>query len=127
MDTREKLQKIEDLPNLVDREQWMIVAGEFDPVTAAVADRLAKLKTTGCKLLVIVKSGAENTLLNPQSRAVLLAALRLVDMVMIETGSDWRAVVRRNVVEIVEDAEFDTRLRIAFESLVAGRRQAFKS
>ena len=108
--------------------QWRIAWGEFDPVNAAVAERLQALKTPEHKLLVVVKPSTEEFLFDQQARAVLLAALRSVDAVIVETDSNWRTLARENANwDVREDTEFDNKARMSFESLVMRRHRAERS
>lgn len=72
MDTR---QKIAPAPATV-------VLGHFDPVTSEHANRLQELKQQGKPLIVVVTSPSD-PLLPARARAELVAALRVVDQVII--------------------------------------------
>ncbi len=100
---------------------WTILAGEFDPLTPALAARVQSRLLPGRRLLAVVQPGCD-ALLDAPSRAVLTAALRAVDAVMIETSDEWRALAARNSdLRVVEDREACMRDRREFEQLVIAR------
>jgi hypothetical protein len=82
MDTREKIVEIDQLSDLLSRGEWSIVSGLFDPLTLVQAQRIAAIAAGGRKILAVVHPD-ENTLLTPEARAVLVAALREVDAVVV--------------------------------------------
>ncbi|HXR75861.1 MAG TPA: hypothetical protein VN737_07795 [Bryobacteraceae bacterium] len=124
MDTREKIRNLEDLRETLSREAWTVVAGFFDPLTAEAAERVAGLTAAGRKLLVVIRP-RDNELLNREARAILMAALRCVDAVFIETSPEWRDVVRRNPsARIDEDSAADLRRSQDLERLVLERQAA---
>jgi glycerol-3-phosphate cytidylyltransferase-like family protein len=59
-----------------------VVTGYFDPVVAAHARRLAELATANTTLMAVVVSHP-NCLMDDRSRAEMLAALRVVDYVVL--------------------------------------------
>ena len=104
MDTREKIRNLEDLRETLSRDTWTVAAGFFDPMTAEAAERVA-----GRNLLVVVRP-RDNELLSVEARAIMVAALRAVDAVLIETSREWRELVRRNPsARIDEDTVADLR------------------
>jgi glycerol-3-phosphate cytidylyltransferase-like family protein len=58
----------------------IVVSGYFDPLIAAHAERLAKLKPANSKLLVLIAT-PPNAILPAAARAELVAGLRAVDYV----------------------------------------------
>jgi hypothetical protein len=124
VDTRQKIISTDRLRSLIHGAPWTVIIGEFDPVNATVAERLSEWKAPGRKLLVVVKPGAD-PLIAPEGRAMLLAALRMVDAVLVETDSGWRELFQGTTdLEVREDTEFDQQTRSDFEALVVRRQQA---
>ena len=82
MDTRSKIIDPSDLPRHLNTGDWTAVVGLFDPLTASQAKRIAAQANSGRKVLAVILPG-ENTLLTPESRAFLVAALRDVDLVAV--------------------------------------------
>lgn len=121
MDTRKKIKTWEEMVPALERGGWSIVAGEFDPLTANIAVRIASLSEPGFRLLVVIERGVD-PLFDTASRAVLLAGLRNVDAVTIEPPAEWRGVAANAGVRIHEDAEPDADRR-EFEQQVAARRR----
>lgn len=97
------------------------MAGEFDPVTAACAERIEAFAKPGIRLLALIECGS-NPLFDSDSRAILLAGLRGVDAVTIEPPAEWRAVVINAGVRIHEEAEPGWSQR-EFERQVAARQR----
>ncbi len=64
----------------VAREGATVVSGYFDPMVASYAEELAKLKTDGKPLLVLIANPAE-PILTARARAQLVAGLAVVDYV----------------------------------------------
>lgn len=83
MDTRSKILTPDRLEALVGAGAWTVLAGTFDPMTAGQAQRLAAAVKAEKRLAVIVESAAHDFLLMPEARAILVAALRGVDAVVI--------------------------------------------
>ena len=123
MDTREKFVAVQDLADLLASGEWIVVVGQFDPMTAAQARRLAAIKKKESRLLaLVVDSGS--ALLPNEARAALVAGLRAVDAVTIARGAHWQAAVPDNLrVSIQEDAAAEEWRSAEFVSFVL-RRQA---
>src|SRR5580658_3247528 len=82
LDTRTKIIKSADW--VIERsDEWVVVAGAFDPVTIEAANAVMRHARPGAKLAVALAEGLE-TLLSREARANLLAALRAVDAVFLE-------------------------------------------
>jgi bifunctional ADP-heptose synthase (sugar kinase/adenylyltransferase) len=62
----------------------IVVSGYFDPLVARHAERLADLKNSGAKLLVVVRD-PERPVLPRAARAELVAGLTIVDFVTEDT------------------------------------------
>lgn len=83
MDTRSKIVPESKLSEAVRAGQWWILAGTFDPLTAATAQRIAaSAAAPGVKLAVVVEP-SDRELLAIDARAALVAALGSVDLVCI--------------------------------------------
>ena len=125
MDTREKIRTSDSLKADLSSGKWTVVVGSFDPMTAEQAERLHALAKHGRKLLVVVQEG-DDDLLEPHARAALVAALRDVAAVMVETADgSWRAVADANAgVEVVEDGAEERNRRMRFERFVRERQSA---
>ena len=61
---------------------WIAAVGTFDPLTLAQAERLAKLGGNGKRVLGVVETSGD-CLLPVEARAILLAALKIVKLVVI--------------------------------------------
>jgi phosphopantetheine adenylyltransferase len=82
LDTRTKIVGVADW--IVEPgEEWVVVAGVFDPVTLEAVNAVMRHAQPGAKLAVVVAEGSQ-TLLGREARATLLAALREVDAILIE-------------------------------------------
>lgn len=86
MDTRSKIiplreaqQRIQDTP-----AQW--VSGHFDPLLAAHVERLRQHVEPG-RLLIVEVTNPQRPLLSQQARAELVAALAMVDYVVLGNGA----------------------------------------
>lgn len=124
MDTREKIRTVEDLRETLLRDAWTIAAGFFDPLTADSAERVARQASAGRKLLIVIRP-RDNELLSLETRAALMAALRCVDAVLIETSPEWRDFALRNPsARIDEDSAAELRRSEEFERLVLERQTA---
>lgn len=76
------------------------------------------------RMLVIVKRD-EYALLDENARAALVAALRDVTIVMVETAAHWRAVANSNpTVQIVENVARERNGREQFERYILERQAA---
>ncbi|MGH9581374.1 MAG: hypothetical protein ACRD4O_00365 [Bryobacteraceae bacterium] len=102
MDTREKIVALDRLPALFAGAEWTVIAGFFDPMTAAQAKRIARYREDGRKLLAVVLEDGE-TLLPADARAVLAAALRAVDAVAVARPGEWQSAIPKNVKAACED------------------------
>jgi bifunctional ADP-heptose synthase (sugar kinase/adenylyltransferase) len=121
VNTLEKIKTLGDLRPSIENQSWTILAGCFDPLTAEGAKYVESHMLPGAKLLVVVESSA-GELLDALSRAVLIAALRAVDAVMIENDSSWRQIVAGNPsIRVYEEGGEGSRRRAGFESLVLAR------
>lgn len=124
MDTREKILPLNQLDALFESGEWVIVVGQFDPLTAAQAKRLRVLHTPGSKLLAIVLE-SRDALLPGSARATLIAALRDVDAVTVAEPEQWRAAVPGEArVRVVEDREADEERSAGFIRYIVDRQAA---
>jgi hypothetical protein len=83
------------------------------------------LISPGRKLLVVVQS-SKDELLTSDVRAILIAALRPVDAVLVESSDEWRQAVKGNPAAlIVEDPSGEQKREHEFRALILNRhRQA---
>ena len=91
---------MEQISVLLRDRDWIVVAGLFDPLTAAEAKRLATYGTDGQKLALIVVE-EPGTLLDVEARARLVAALASVSAVAIG-AEGWREHVHAPIIEDLE-------------------------
>jgi glycerol-3-phosphate cytidylyltransferase-like family protein len=89
LDTRTKIINARELAGF----EGIVVSGYFDPVTAAHAERLQELKEPGKELLVVVTEPPD-PILPALARAQLVAGLRVVDHVAIDSAGAPPADVR---------------------------------
>jgi glycerol-3-phosphate cytidylyltransferase-like family protein len=83
LDTRSKIIGMEvALARIQKRPGWVIVTGYFDPVTAAHARRLREIHAEHSGIVVFL-SDLPHPVLPAQARAELLAAMRMVDYVVL--------------------------------------------
>jgi hypothetical protein len=103
MDTRSKILSADAVRTTLATGEWTVVVGLFDPLTVVQARRLAGLSKPSRKLLALVVE-SEETLLEANARAALIAGLREVDAVTVVAADGWRSLIpRRPGIEIVED------------------------
>lgn len=106
MDTREKIVPLNEIAARLDEREWLAVVGLFDPLTAVQAKRVAELRANDQRNILAIVLTATDTLLSADARAVLVAALRDIDLVTIAEGDAWGSVIGDNArVRIVEDSE----------------------
>jgi len=98
-------------------EQWLAVVGTYDPLTLAQAERLAKLSGNGKSILAVVEPGA-GCLLPVEARAILVAALKSVQLVVVAEGDVLPQV------EMVRDDAGEKERSAAFVQHVKGRQLA---
>jgi hypothetical protein len=124
MDTREKIIPSGSILELLASGEWSVVVGLFDPLTVVQARRLAAWRKQGRKLLAIVLE-AEDTLLEANARAALIAGLREVDAVAIAAPDGWRSLIPRDSrIEIVEDEAQERARSEEFVQFVLRRQNA---
>jgi hypothetical protein len=120
LDTREKIVPVEQLAARLGGERWLAVAGTFDPLTLEQAERLAELGGNGGSLLAVVEPGM-GCLLPVEARAILVAALKGVQLVVV---SEAGALAERPQIEIVQDEEGERRRSTEFAEHVRERQGA---
>jgi len=99
---------------------WLIVAGYFDPLTAAAPERLRGLVSQDCdeKLLAVVLDHSK-TLLTLEARSLLVAALRTVDTVLVMPEEDLDGFIPQDErIRFVFDREAEWRSSSEFRALV---------
>lgn len=127
MDTRQKIVSLESLSTVLAEGEWVAVSGLFDPLTAVQAKRLAEIAKNGAhagKLLAIVFE-SEGTLLPAGARAILVAALRDVNAVVIAQPDCWRdKIPPSGSIRIVEDSEGERIRSAEFAQFVINRQES---
>lgn len=86
MDTRTKIIAYEEAVKLAHLSPVRWVSGHFDPMLAEHARRLRDFAQPGSLLIVVVTNPAE-PLLSQRARAELVAALSMVDHVVMKNGT----------------------------------------
>jgi bifunctional ADP-heptose synthase (sugar kinase/adenylyltransferase) len=90
LDTRTKIIPLSVLPERLRDRPFNRVAGHFDPLLAEHVQRLAAAREPG-RLLVVEVTNSQHPLLTQRARAELVAALSIVDFVVLgeaETALD---------------------------------------
>jgi bifunctional ADP-heptose synthase (sugar kinase/adenylyltransferase) len=109
MDTRNKIIDLETALGL-DRQKLAVAAGAFDVLQAAHARFLETIRPADGELLVVVWNDASlsQPILPERARAQLVAALRVVNYVVIaarggelETLVQWAVPEERNIIGVV--------------------------
>jgi hypothetical protein len=125
VNTQRKIQELDGLRESLARDAWTVVVGRFDPMTCEAADALEALAAPDRKLMVVVQADGqspEGELLSADARAVLVAALRPVDAVLVEDSDAWRHALGQNTnVRLVEDAGVENKREQSFRNLVLSR------
>jgi len=107
VDTRSKiLTSADSLPRPIT-----LVAGYFDVLRAAHAGEMQKVRNrTGSQPLVLVVLTCRGELLSQRARAELVAAIRVVDYVLIADNEELHRLIERlNPAEVVRLEEADLR------------------
>ena len=120
MDTREKIVPAEQLAAKLGSGEWLAVAGKFDPLTLDQAERLAQASSSGKAVLAVVEPGT-NCLLPVEARAILVAALKSVQIVVVADAGD---LAKFPGVQISRDDEGERQRSLAFVEHVRGRQSA---
>jgi hypothetical protein len=125
VNTQRKIQKLDGLRESLARDAWTVVVGRFDPMTCESADALEALAEPKRKLMVVVQGHVqrrEGELLSAEARAVLVAALRSVDVVLVGDSDAWRhALVENTNIRLIEDAGVENSREQSFRDLVLSR------
>jgi bifunctional ADP-heptose synthase (sugar kinase/adenylyltransferase) len=83
LDTRKKIVSLEQaLTAIRERPGWVAVTGYFDPLTAEHSRRLREIRTRHSGIVVFLSDPAD-PVLPARARAELLAALAMVDYVVL--------------------------------------------
>lgn len=120
MDTREKIVLVEQLAARLDRTNWLAVAGTFDPLTLRHAERLAELSGNEKSVLAVVEPG-ECCLLPVEARAILVAALKSVQLVVVGEAD---SLPKSSQIQIAKDESGERERSAAFIEHVKGRQHA---
>jgi hypothetical protein len=100
VDTREKIVPLEELRRRMAGGEWRAIAGLFDPLTAALAQRLTEIGNDGELAAIVLDE--PGTLLTAEARAALIAGLRPIRLVSIARRGDWQQAV--GPAKVFEDA-----------------------
>jgi hypothetical protein len=120
LDTREKIVPLEKLAKHLQSGEWKAVVGTFDPLTLSQAERLAEVSRNGKSVLAVVEPGT-SCLLPVEARAVLVAALKSVQLVVVAEAS---ALPKHPQMEVMKDDEGEQQRSRAFAEHVRGRQGA---
>jgi len=121
VDTRSKIISVDSLDDLRRRASRLkVVTGHFDPLLAAHARRLAALKQPG-ETLVVVITEPDRPLLPAPARAELVAALAVVDCVMLAGADLEQLLARLKPDELVREEAADEARRADLIRRVHGR------
>jgi bifunctional ADP-heptose synthase (sugar kinase/adenylyltransferase) len=85
LDTRTKIVPLHELPERLRSRAYRCLSGHFDPLLAEHVRRLAEQREPGQALVVQVTNPAR-PLLAQRARAELVAALAMVDYVVLGSG-----------------------------------------
>jgi bifunctional ADP-heptose synthase (sugar kinase/adenylyltransferase) len=117
LDTREKIVPLEELAAHLGGSDWLGIVGMFDPLTLGHAERLNNATTNGKNVLAVVEPGA-NSLLPAEARAVLVAALKSVKLVVV---CEAAALPKLTQLAIITDADGERQRSLAFAEHVKER------
>jgi hypothetical protein len=127
LDTREKIVLPAEARIRLSQGNWLVLAGYFDPLTAAVAERFRDLEAPDRdeKVFAIVLDEAE-TLLSAQARSVLVAALRDVHAVVVMPERDLKSFTHSFIhqdshIRFVFDEEAERKTSSEFVALVLAK------
>ena len=87
MDTRTKIVAIHEIEDRLQNRAARWVSGHFDPLLAEHVRKLAQSREPG-RLLVVEVTNPAQPLLAQRARAELVAALSMVDYVVLAEGRD---------------------------------------
>ena len=100
-----------------------MIAGLFDPLTAAAAKRFETLRGDRSVLAIVLHNS--DALLTADARASLVAALREVRAVVLASDACWRSVIPESpYIRIIEDPEGELRRTAEFAAFVLSRQAA---
>ncbi len=111
---------LRDLHTRLGKGRWIAVVGRFDPLTLAQAERVAKLSEDGRSVLIVVEPG-QDCLLPAEARAALVAALRVVQLVVIGQADELPADPQ---MEMITDEEGERKRSAEFVRFIAERQGA---
>jgi bifunctional ADP-heptose synthase (sugar kinase/adenylyltransferase) len=98
LDTRTKIVLLHDLPERLQNRAAAWISGHFDPLLAEHVQRLARARQPG-RLLVVEVTNPAQPLLSQRARAELVAALSMVDCVVLGDGEAGREAVDGGITE----------------------------
>jgi bifunctional ADP-heptose synthase (sugar kinase/adenylyltransferase) len=85
LDTRSKIISLHELRERLQDHPTQWISGHFDPLLAEHVGRLRQAREPG-SLLVVEVTNPARPLLSQRARAELVAALSMVDFVVLDTG-----------------------------------------
>jgi bifunctional ADP-heptose synthase (sugar kinase/adenylyltransferase) len=89
LDTRSKIVPFHELEERLKNRSARWISGHFDPLLAEHVERLRQTREPG-NLLVVEITDPERPLLSQRARAELVAALAMVDYVVLQNGQPPR-------------------------------------
>ncbi|HTW67007.1 MAG TPA: hypothetical protein VME17_20450 [Bryobacteraceae bacterium] len=89
MDTRSKIVPFHELEERLKNRNASWISGHFDPLLAEHVERLRQASEPG-QLLVVEITNPSQPLLTQRARAELVAALAMVDYVVLQNGQQAR-------------------------------------
>ncbi|MGP0071500.1 MAG: hypothetical protein ACLPWF_06160 [Bryobacteraceae bacterium] len=101
MDTRTKIVPIHEIEDRLQNRAARWVCGHFDPLLAEHVRRLAQAREPG-RLLVVEVTNPAQPLLAQRARAELVAALSMVDYVLLAEGRDEAPIDAGITVRFIE-------------------------
>jgi bifunctional ADP-heptose synthase (sugar kinase/adenylyltransferase) len=121
LDTRQKILSPEEIPA---RDNLTVIAGHFDPMTAAHARRINELNRSDRRIVVIV-TDPPAPILPQRARAELVAALQAVDYVIAAMDNTCAEVIARlQPDEVIQEEAADLRRTQELIAHVRGRQAA---
>ncbi|MGH9631517.1 MAG: hypothetical protein ACRD7E_24695 [Bryobacteraceae bacterium] len=108
MDTRQKIFSSDEAAEAINRGRRLTaIAGNFDPLQSSHARRLAEIRREGHSMAVILTDSA-HPILPQRARAELVAALRVVDYVVLSQNNTLAEVIDQlSPDEVIHEEEAD--------------------
>jgi bifunctional ADP-heptose synthase (sugar kinase/adenylyltransferase) len=105
LDTRTKIVPLHEVQERLQSRAASWISGHFDPLLAEHVGRIARAREPG-RVLVVEVTNPAHPLLGQRARAELVAALSLVDFVVLGDGDASRAApmdagIKERFIELV--------------------------